>query len=186
MLSRGADRIIARTGRVWPVARVASVAGLPAAAVRRRACEVSLAPPVPPSAVAELWHRHPVARIADILETSPEAVVAAAHAAGLVAEDAPEANYERFAPAEIRLLRTRYGKASPGDIARALGRSVEAVKSAARRLGLAAEPSPAWAPAQDAVLSKLWGKLSSAKIGAVVGRTGNAVRARARALGLTT
>lgn len=127
--------------------------------------------------------------VARRLNRTAQAVYCRAHKLGLV-----EPRASLWSEREERILIARYVVDGPSRLASELGRSVAAVQTHARALGLAMHRiNPAgrrprrdlvWTTAAITLLTETWGRVSLQEIAASVGTTETGVRRKAERLGL--
>jgi hypothetical protein len=86
---------------------------------------------------------------------------------------------------EISYLREHYGKAPGEEIARALGRTYNAVTERARRHGLRSRRAPRrWSEAEDAYITENYGKIPNVELASALGRSYFSLKAREDRLGV--
>lgn len=88
-----------------------------------------------------------------------------------------------WTPAEDRLLRDEYGITPLADLARAMGRSVSAVKQRANK-GLGLTIRAFWTPEEDTALRRIYPDMTAEECARWIGRSVSAIHARANLLGL--
>lgn len=87
-----------------------------------------------------------------------------------------------WSAAELDVVRRLYPTTPVGEIAHQLGRSEDAVRHAAKRVGVKAART--WTTADDAALAAAWGKVRSQDLARTLKRSPSAIRQRAIKLGL--
>lgn len=126
--------------------------------------------------------RWDVTTAARVLGCYPEDVVAVVERRMPVG-DVPDAHYRRWGKEENKALERCSIRRNWSELAVAMGKTKDAVKSHAYRAGLTACAQPPWSEEDDAkALKMLADGLSSRRVGMAIGRSGDAVRARARIL----
>lgn len=91
-------------------------------------------------------------------------------------------NRTPWAEWELRFLREEYGGSLTSDIARVLGRGLDAVRAKVIKLGLQCRSE--WTPELDEMLTLMWPDTAATEIGDLLGRTAGSVRQRAADFGL--
>lgn len=98
---------------------------------------------------------------------------------------AEDRSAEEWTDEDENILRTHYRKQGARYVARLLGRTPQAVRNQAYRLGLTRDPRLEWTEFEDRYVSRNYPNKSVSSIARTLGRSEQAVRARLRHHGLT-
>lgn len=199
----GDERIGQRAARAWSIEELSSATGKPPAEIRKRFDNAGKPRRIGAekrATIAALLPGRTIVQVAALVGLSPEEVISECERHGLLKayenEDAlphpkfhenadASEEFKHWTPNSERHLRKRIAEGALHlEIAKELGRTVEAVKSRASDLGLTAKAAAAYTDEQDAILRDTYNHVSSSQIGAMIGKSPDSVRARARALGL--
>jgi len=94
----------------------------------------------------------------------------------------PKRSRRRWTDEEIAFMMDHYGTMSIKEIARELGRTENAIKNKAKKLGLSKLPQ--WSDEEIKLLVGLYGRLPAEEIAKILGRSKDAVYHKAMRLGL--